>query len=57
MISIVILHDRGVTPVCIKSGTNNENNILPLTLPLSRQGRGKFIRRINLSPLPIDGEG
>jgi len=29
----------------------------PLTPSLSRQGRGKSIRGINLNPLPLDGGG
>jgi hypothetical protein len=35
------------------SPTNHKNNFLPLTLSLSHQGRGKFIRDINLYPLPL----
>jgi len=37
------------------SPSNDENNFFPLTLSLSRLGRGKFIRGFNLYPLPLDG--
>jgi len=34
------------------------NNIeVPLTLPLSRKGRGEFIKGIIIPPLPLTGEG